>query len=154
MRRGPIRCSKSAAPKLEHTKRKSEIQSRERNCDRIFGMTIVRTNRRVRESAIGLGGTEAAVKWRFLDEDKSGFDLSMFPRILFNVMQSSARRGLAEDGTRFQIPFQADKSNVLGQHTLQSSRLAGFAGKGALYFEDNFFVAGHMAGSSWFTSAR
>jgi hypothetical protein len=58
----------------------------------------------------GLGGTEAAVKWRFLDEDKSGLDLSMFPRLIFNVVPSSARRGLAEDGTRFQIPFQAAKS--------------------------------------------
>jgi hypothetical protein len=57
----------------------------------------------------GLGGTEAAVKWRFLDEDRSGFDMSMFPRILFNVTQSSVRRGLAEDGTRFQIPFQLAK---------------------------------------------
>jgi len=57
----------------------------------------------------GLGGTEAAVKWRFLDEETSGVDLSMFPRILFNVVHSSVRRGLAEDGTRFQIPFQAAK---------------------------------------------
>ncbi len=58
----------------------------------------------------GLGGTEAAVKWRFLDEEKSGFDVSMFPRVIFNVAQSSVRRGLAEDGTRFQIPFQASKT--------------------------------------------
>ena len=58
----------------------------------------------------GLGGTEAAVKWRFLDEEKSGFDMSMFPRIIFNIQQSSGRRGLAEDGTRFQIPFQAAKT--------------------------------------------
>ena len=58
----------------------------------------------------GLGGTEAAVKWRFLDEDKSGFDMSMFPRIIFNITQSSVRRGLSEDGTRFQIPFQAAKT--------------------------------------------
>jgi hypothetical protein len=58
----------------------------------------------------GLGRTEAAVKWRFLDEDKSGFDMSMFPRIIFNVSQSSARRGLSEDGTRFQIPFEAAKT--------------------------------------------
>jgi len=58
----------------------------------------------------GLGGTEAAVKWRFLDEEKSGFDMSMFPRIIFNIQSSSARRGLAEDGTRFQIPFQAAKT--------------------------------------------
>ena len=57
----------------------------------------------------GLGGTEAAVKWRFLDEETSGVDLSMFPRILFNVVHSSVRRGLAEAGTRFQIPFQAAK---------------------------------------------
>lgn len=54
----------------------------------------------------GMGGTEAAVKWRFLDQEQSGFDVSMFPRILFNVTQSSVRRGLSEAGTRFQIPFQ------------------------------------------------
>ena len=57
----------------------------------------------------GVGGTEAAVKWRFLDEEKGGVDVSMFPRIIFNVLHSSVRRGLAEDGTRFQIPFQAAK---------------------------------------------
>jgi len=56
----------------------------------------------------GLGGTEAAVKWRFLDEEK--FDVSMFPRVIFNITQSSVRRGLAEDGTRFQIPFQVAKT--------------------------------------------
>ena len=58
----------------------------------------------------GIGGTEAAVKWRFLDEATSGLDMSMFPRVIFNVAQSSVRRGLAEDGTRFQIPFQAAKA--------------------------------------------
>jgi hypothetical protein len=58
----------------------------------------------------GLGGTEAAVKWRFFDEDKSGFDMSMFPRVIFNIQSSSARRGLADDGTRFQIPFQIAKT--------------------------------------------
>jgi hypothetical protein len=58
----------------------------------------------------GLGGTEAAVKWRFLDDTTSGFDMSMFPRVIFNVVQSSVRRGLAEEGTRFQIPFQAAKT--------------------------------------------
>jgi hypothetical protein len=58
----------------------------------------------------GIGGTEAAMKWRFLDEDKTGFDMSMFPRVIFNVQQSSVRRGLAEEGTRFQIPFQIAKT--------------------------------------------
>jgi hypothetical protein len=54
----------------------------------------------------GVGGTEAAVKWRFIDEATSGVDMSMFPRVIFNVSQSSVRRGLAEDGTRFQMPFE------------------------------------------------
>jgi hypothetical protein len=58
----------------------------------------------------GIGGTEAAVKWRFLDEATTGLDISMFPRVIFNVMHSSVRRGLADDGTRFQIPFQAAKA--------------------------------------------
>jgi hypothetical protein len=58
----------------------------------------------------GLGGTETAVKWRFLDEEQSGFDVSMFPRVIFNITQSSVRRGLAEEGTRFQIPFEIAKT--------------------------------------------
>jgi hypothetical protein len=58
----------------------------------------------------GLSSTEAAVKWRFLDESTSGFDMSMFPRVIFNIGESSVRRGLAEDGTRFQIPFQMAKT--------------------------------------------
>ena len=57
----------------------------------------------------GLGGTEAALKWRFLDEEICGVDMSMFPRILFHVLRSSVQRGLADDGTRFQIPFQLEK---------------------------------------------
>jgi hypothetical protein len=57
----------------------------------------------------GLGGSEAALKWRFVDEEQSGFDMSMFPRVIFNVVQASVRRGLAEDGTRLQIPFQIAK---------------------------------------------
>lgn len=57
----------------------------------------------------GLGGTEAAVKWRFLGGATSGLDMSMFPRVIFNTVQSSVRRGLAEEGTRFQVPFQIAK---------------------------------------------
>ncbi len=57
----------------------------------------------------GLGGAEAAVKWRFLDEETSGIDMSTFPRIIFNISQASIRRGLAEDGTRVQLPVQVAK---------------------------------------------
>jgi hypothetical protein len=64
----------------------------------------------------GLGSTEVALKWRFLDEEKAGFDVSMFPRVIFNIVQSSIRRGLAEDGTRMQLPFQVAKK--LGSFSL------------------------------------
>ena len=57
----------------------------------------------------GPGGTEAAVKWRFVDQATSGVDMSIFPRVIFNVVQSSVRRGLAEDGTRFQFPLEIAK---------------------------------------------
>jgi hypothetical protein len=58
----------------------------------------------------GLGGTEAAVKWRFLDDERSGITMSVFPRVIFNLSKSAARRGLADDGTRFQIPLQFAKA--------------------------------------------
>jgi hypothetical protein len=77
----------------------------------------------------GLGGTEAAVKWRFLDEEKSGFDASMFPRVLFNITQSSVRRSLAEDGTRFQIPFQVAKTFGRFHADAEFGPLAGTLGR-------------------------
>lgn len=57
----------------------------------------------------GLGSAEAALKWRFFDEERDGLAVSMFPRVIFNALQSSVRRGLAEDGTRLQLPIQIAK---------------------------------------------
>jgi hypothetical protein len=58
----------------------------------------------------GLGGTEAAVKWRFVENQQTGLSISMFPRVIFNISRSAARRGLADDGTRFQVPIQIAKA--------------------------------------------
>ena len=71
--------------------------------------SLVTLKRSGNGAVAGIGGTEAALKWRFLDEEGNGVDMSMFPRIIFNITQSSVRRGLSEDGTRFQIPFQVAK---------------------------------------------
>ena len=54
----------------------------------------------------GLGSTEAALKWRFLEQNRDGVSMSTAPRIIFNVLQSSVRRGLADDGTRVQLPVE------------------------------------------------
>ena len=65
--------------------------------------------RRDRGARGGLGGTEAAVKWRFFDDENNGLSISTFPRVIFNVLHSSVRRGFVEDGTRFQLPVQVAK---------------------------------------------
>jgi len=70
----------------------------------------------------GLGGTEAAVKWRFLDEEKSGFDASMFPRVLFNITQSSVRRGLAKTAPVFRSRFRWRRHSVDFMPTRNSVR--------------------------------
>jgi hypothetical protein len=57
----------------------------------------------------GLGNSEVAVKWRFLDEDKNGLALSVYPRFIFNNPVSSADRGLVDKGTVFRLPFQMEK---------------------------------------------
>jgi hypothetical protein len=57
----------------------------------------------------GLGNSEVAVKWRFLDKDKDGMALSVYPRFIFNNPASSADRGLVDKGTVFRLPFQMEK---------------------------------------------
>jgi hypothetical protein len=87
----------------------------------------------------GFGGTEAAVKWRFLDQEQSGVDMSMFPRIIFTVTQSSVRRGLAEDGTRFQVPFQVAKKLGRIETDVEFGPLASTVGRSEWLYG---FVAG------------
>jgi hypothetical protein len=43
----------------------------------------------------GLGNPLLGVKWRFLDEDKAGVAVSTYPQLGFNLVSSSADRGLA-----------------------------------------------------------
>lgn len=79
----------------------------------------------------GLGGTEAALKWRFIDQEQDGlgFSTSVFPRIIFNIVQSSARRGLSEDGTRFQLPFQIAKKIGIVDLDVECGALASTVGR-------------------------
>lgn len=79
----------------------------------------------------GLGGTEAAVKWRFLDEETGGIAVSTFPRVIFNVLQSSVRRGLAEDGTQIQVPVEAAKNFGALELGVEGGPLASTVGRSA-----------------------
>ncbi len=57
----------------------------------------------------GLSNSEVAIKWRFLDQDKRGIDMSVYPRLIFNNPTSSADRGLADKGATFRLPVQMEK---------------------------------------------
>ena len=78
----------------------------------------------------GLGGTETALKWRFLDEDRAGLDMSMYPRIICTIQTSSGRRGISEEGTRFQIPFQAAKTFGKWHADAEAGPLVSTVGRG------------------------
>lgn len=60
----------------------------------------------------GLGATDFGVKWRFLDQDKSGFALSTYPQLLTDLSPSSAARGLTRGNREFFLP--AEFSTVYG----------------------------------------
>jgi hypothetical protein len=54
-----------------------------------------------------LSNSLVGVKWRFLDEDKHGVSMSVYPQVEFNNPGSNADdKGLVEDGTQVLIPFQ------------------------------------------------
>ena len=54
----------------------------------------------------GAGNWIAGVKWRFLDENKNGVSISVYPQIEWNIVRSSIRRGLVERGTQYLLPVQ------------------------------------------------
>jgi hypothetical protein len=58
----------------------------------------------------GLGNSLFGVKWRFLDEDRHGVSMSVYPRLEANNPTKSVRRGLVESGTNLLLPLQAAKA--------------------------------------------
>lgn len=54
----------------------------------------------------GLGNSEVGVKYRFLDEDRHGLSVSIYPQLEFNNPTSSDERGLVDPGVHFKLPVQ------------------------------------------------
>lgn len=57
----------------------------------------------------GLGDSMLGVKWRFLDEERNGIDMSIYPQLEFNNPTRSAEHGLVEKGMRLFLPVEAAK---------------------------------------------
>lgn len=54
----------------------------------------------------GAGNSLLGVKWRFVDEDRRGVSISIYPQLEFNNSSSSADRGLVEEGVHFLLPAE------------------------------------------------
>ena len=62
----------------------------------------------VRET--GWGNTFAGVKWRFFQNDKSGWQISTFPQFQATGPPRSVKNGVAEGASRFFLPIEITKS--------------------------------------------
>lgn len=58
----------------------------------------------------GLGNSAFGIKWRFLDEDRHGVAMSVYPQFEFNNPTSSADRGIVDPGTEILLPFEVERS--------------------------------------------
>ena len=64
----------------------------------------------------GVGNSLFGVKWRFLDQNRHGMAMSVYPQFEFNNSSSSADRGLVDKGIQFLLPFQIEKK--IGKFTV------------------------------------
>jgi hypothetical protein len=70
----------------------------------------------------GLGATDFGVKWRLVDQDKSGFALSIYPQLLMNLAPSSATRGLTNEGREFFLPAEISTTHGTFQFDAELGR--------------------------------
>ena len=57
----------------------------------------------------GPGNSVLGVKWRFLDQEREGINMSVYPQFEVNPPTSAADRGLVDEGTNLLLPVQASK---------------------------------------------
>lgn len=67
------------------------------------------SSRKEGSTLAGPGNSVFGVKYRFLDEDKQGITVSVYPQLEFNNSESSADRGIVDKGTTLLLPFQLQK---------------------------------------------
>jgi hypothetical protein len=71
------------------------------------------------EAKNAIGNSILGFKWRFLDEDRRGVSMSIYPQIAFNTSNTSVDKGLVDKGTAVILPFQLERKfgpvNVNGE---------------------------------------
>lgn len=104
----------------------------------------------------GVGNSLFGVKWRFLDQNRHGMAMSVYPQFEFNNSSSSADRGLVDKGIQFLLPFQIEKK--IGKFTVNPELGYLFREKGdnqwiyslALFYDitKNLELVGEVHGSA------
>lgn len=86
----------------------------------------------------GLGATDFGLKWRLVDQDKSGFALSVYPQLLTNLSPSSSARGLTTGNREMFLPIEL--STIYGEFQFDAE-----AGRNLVQRGPDAWVAGVIA---------
>jgi hypothetical protein len=90
----------------------------------------------------GLEQDQLGVKWRFYDDEDSGFAVSVFPQLSINNPNDSVKRGITPSGASLILPLEFSKK--LGPVDLNWE-----AGYNAVHLGPDGYVAGIVAGHSF-----
>ena len=74
-----------------------------------FEVPLVALKEHDENAKFGLGNSKFGIKYRFLDEEKNGVDMSIYPQLEFNNPTRSVERGLADRGMVLTLPLEIVK---------------------------------------------
>jgi len=74
-----------------------------------FENAYLRVNDAAGGTRFGLGQDQLGLKWRFYDNEKSGFAISVFPQVSLNNPNSSVDRGITPRGASLILPMEFSK---------------------------------------------
>ena len=83
----------------------------------------------------GLDDSLFGVKWRFLDQERSGIDMSVYPQLQVENSTGSVSRGIADPGPNLFLPVEIS-------HDFGKTRLVGEVGYQYFRAQENQWVVG------------
>ena len=83
----------------------------------------------------GLDDSLLGLKWRFLDQSRSGVDMSVYPQLQLENPTSSVARGVAEAGPNFFLPVEIERD-------FGHIKLVGEVGYQYFHAQENEWVVG------------
>lgn len=83
----------------------------------------------------GLDDSLLGVKWRFLDQERSGVDMSVYPQLQLENSGSAVSQGIAEPGANLFLPIEI-------AHDFGQIRLVGEIGYQYFHSQENEWVVG------------